>query len=84
MMQDITRLIDLIDLLAAHTGRAATTISRLVSGSGGTIHRLRDGSGITIARYDRIVRRLDEIWPEDLDWPDEIVRPHQPPTETAI
>ena len=69
------RLILLIELFAARTGRAVSTISRLATGSGDVVARLRRGADITTRRVDRTLRYLSENWPEDVPWPAHTQRP---------
>ena len=75
-MDDTVRSLDaLCCLYAKHTGRALSTVSRHVTGSGETIARLRRGCTITTRRAERSFRFLSENWPELLEWPVGIPRP---------
>jgi len=68
-------LCKLCSLLARHTNRAESTISRLATGSGDTIARLRDGKRITTTRAERALRALSNMWPDKKKWPADIERP---------
>lgn len=75
-------LIILIRRLAAHTNRAPSTISRLVTGSGDTLRRMEirkpDGKPrhrISVERVDEATAKISAIWPRDLEWPSDIPRP---------
>lgn len=72
----------LIRTVAAHTNRAASTLSRLVTGSGDTLRRIEalhaDGTPVHRISTDRVenaVLMLSDIWPADLEWPADIPRP---------
>jgi len=72
----------LIEALAAHTGRANSTISRLSTGSGDTYRRLTltgaDGARkhrITTDRAEATINWFAANWPKDLEWPAGMTRP---------
>lgn len=69
MDDTVRRLVTLCEILAEHTGRSISTVSRHATGSGETIARLRRGRAITTRRADRALRFLSEHWPEALPWP---------------
>ena len=89
-----TAITRLIGAMAAATGRAPSTISRLASGSGATYARLRGDANrkppippadITTRRAARIVQWLSDHWPADRAdlWPDDISRPAPSPGSPA-
>ena len=69
MDDTVRRLVTLCEILAEHTGRSISTVSRHATGSGETIARLRQGSTITTRRAERTFRFLSEHWPKALPWP---------------
>ena len=82
MQNTVTQLTFLIRALAAHTNRSASTVSRLVTGSGDTIRRIEKltpngtpAHRISTERAERAFVRIAEIWPSDLEWPRTIPRP---------
>lgn len=77
-----TIICTLIEALAAHTGRANSTVSRLSTGSGDTYRRLTltgtDGvrkHRITTARAEAAINWFAANWPKDLEWPAGVPRP---------
>ena len=73
----------LCEILAEHTGRSISTVSRHATGSGETIARLRRGHAITIRRADRAIRFFSEHWPDAVAWPTDMPRPAQARSPTA-
>ena len=81
-MNTTETLCALIELLAAHTNRAASTVSRLCTGSGDTYRRLslRGTDGlpahrISTDRVEAAFHWMSMNWPDDLEWPRSIPRP---------
>lgn len=82
MDSTVAHLSILIRQIASHRNLATSTVSRLVTGSGDTLKRLerRDESGapvhrISTDRASRAMRALSDLWPADLEWPQDIPRP---------
>lgn len=66
----------LASTLAAHAGRARSTVVRWATGSGDTLSRLKSGKHtITVDRMDRIITWFDQNWAQDLEWPTSVERP---------
>lgn len=59
----------------AHTGKASSTLSRLLFNDGGRINDLTVGSDVGVRRLEAAVRDLSHMWPADLAWPSDIPRP---------
>jgi hypothetical protein len=83
MDDTVRRLVTLCEILAEHTGRSVSTVSRHATGSGETIARLRRGHAITTRRAERAIRFLSEHWPEAVAWPTDMPRPAQAQSPTA-
>ena len=79
----IATLIQLIDVYAAATGVAPSTVSLRSAASGDLYRRLCGGADITSRRAERIVQWLSDHWPADLPWPDGIDRPAPTPGSPA-
>ncbi|SHL49302.1 hypothetical protein SAMN05444414_11629 [Roseovarius marisflavi] len=82
MMSTSGIICTLTEVLAAHTSRAISTVSRLSTGSGDTYRRLKlrgpNGSRrhrISTERVEASLAWFDANWPEDLAWPTDIPRP---------
>ncbi len=72
---------NLIQRLATARGWTDTYASRMSAGSGDLLCRLEAGNSITLRRANAILRRVSDLWPNDLDWPEGIERP-KPSTAT--
>lgn len=90
MQNTVSHLSILIRTLAGHTNRSASTVSRLVTGSGDTVRRIEKLTPrgtpvhrISTERVERAFARLSDIWPSDLEWPADIPRPDKPKKEAA-
>lgn len=70
-----TQIVELIDRLAAKSSRSPGTVGREVGGCGDFYSRLRCGCDITTRRALRVIQRLSDRWPDDLEWPPDIPRP---------
>ena len=80
----------LIRLVAAHSRRSFSTVSRKTTGSGDTLRRLEavnsDGKPrhrITTDRVHQILYELSSRFPADLEWPRNIPRPPKSKKEAA-
>lgn len=60
-MSHTQQLIDRIDALAAKTGRASSTLSAILLGSGKRLSELKAGKTITLAIYERALPKLSEM-----------------------
>lgn len=68
-------LVTLIESVAAHTGRSATSISREVARDDRFYGTVKAGANFTVGKYDTVAAKLKSIWPDDLEWPDDIPAP---------
>lgn len=55
------QLIARIKALAVATGKAPSTLSASLLGSGKTLSELEAGKTITLAKYERALAKLDEL-----------------------
>ena len=78
-MISVTRLIEIIDVMAAHSGLSPHSVGRYAGGSGDFYGRLRAGHDITTRRAARVAQWLSDHWPADLEWPSDIPRPEPNP-----
>lgn len=76
-------LIRLCEAFAERTNRAVSTVSRIATGSGGTVERLKGGGRITTDRVARAIKKIDDLWPSDRPWPSDIPRPSRDGEEDA-
>ncbi len=72
------RLIRLAESYARHHRLALSTVGRLAGGHGHFFDRVADGR-VTFRRVDRSIQWFSDHWPAELDWPDELPRPHPAP-----
>lgn len=70
-----TSLIELIDQMAAATGRSPHTVGRLCAGSGDFYSRLVAGHDLTTRRAERVAQWFSDHWPTNHDWSSDIPRP---------
>lgn len=68
-------LIELAETLAAHEGVTHWAISQRIFGRGDVFSRLMDGRNCFHSTIERAARWFGENWPEDLAWPEDIMRP---------
>ncbi|MFK5979731.1 MAG: hypothetical protein QM488_12685 [Rhizobiaceae bacterium] len=71
------QIVELSKVFAVHTHRAETTVSRLATGSWDSIERLQAGKSITTRRAEKTIQWFSDNWPDDLCWPEDIVRPEK-------
>jgi hypothetical protein len=60
-MTETERLISRIRALAEMTGKAPTTLSGQLLGSGASLAALEEGKTITLAKYERAMAELDAL-----------------------
>jgi len=75
-------ILELMQCYADHRGIALSTLGRLAVGSSTVGDRIAAGRA-TINTVRRVTQWLSDHWPADLDWPTDIPRPPQNPTEEA-
>ncbi len=68
-------LIELAEILAAHQGVTRWAVSRRIFGRGDVFSRLMDGRDCVHSTIESAARWCGENRPEDLAWPEEIMRP---------
>lgn len=68
-------LLTLVETLATHRGRTATTVFKWAGGHSRLFTRLNAGAGCNLRTAERMIGWFDENWPEDLEWPGEVLRP---------
>jgi len=77
---DTTRAIHgLAQLMCDHQSIGLDALSGRAMGKGGFFARLPRGGDCTTATASRVLRWLDDFWPEDLAWPESLIaRPSGP------
>lgn len=68
-------LLKLADGYCAHVGRSEATISNQITSHARLFKRLRQGHGCTVQTFGAAVAWFDQNWPQDLEWPRQVVRP---------
>lgn len=68
-------MVALFDAYSAHVGLQASTLSRLLFNDPHLYIRLSGGKvSFRIRTFDIVVARFSSVWPDDLPWPDGIMR----------
>lgn len=75
MSTQVQNILTLTEHLATHQGVTHWALSYRLDKRGDTLKRLQDGSDILSGRAERLVKKIDEMWPDDLEWPPDIPRP---------
>lgn len=73
-----TDLLTLAERIAVHEGVTHWAISYRILGRGDFFQGLKIGRDCRFSTYRRVIQRLAELWPEDLEWPEDIPRPDVP------
>lgn len=60
-MTETQQLISRIHALAKSTGKASSTLSAQLLGSGKSLSELEAGKTITLAKYERAMAQLDQL-----------------------
>lgn len=84
-MQHLLRdnLLLVVEQLSLHRGLPKTSIVRAIWGHPAAWTRVKQGrSPITTALYDRFMGGISALWPDDVPWPDGVLRP--PPEPEAL
>lgn len=68
-------LILLASLYGGHLALSHWRVSFLVRGDGGFFKRLGDGKTCTVKTAGAVLQWFSDNWPDDLEWPRDIVRP---------
>jgi hypothetical protein len=68
-------LIRLGRLLAQHSGHSLQTIATYALANSRFFDRLDAGGSCTLKTAGKLGRWFSENWPQDLEWPRDIVRP---------
>jgi len=74
-MDQITRLISLIERYCEVTGIAEATLSSRVFRDGKRVSAIRAGSDVGVRRMSMAVQWFSDNWPGSADWPDGVPRP---------
>ncbi len=73
---DTSALLALSDAYTAQTGLSEATLSNKVTGThAGLFRRIRNGGSCRVDTLQKVVRWFDRNWPEDLEWPEGVIRP---------
>ena len=76
-------LVNLAALYAAHVGLTVSTVATYAQRDGKFFARLAEGGGCTLRVAERNLRWFSDNWPNDLEWPRDIVRPPKGKREAA-
>lgn len=68
-------LLSLAETFADHEGITHWAVSMRVFGKGNFFNNLKEGRDCYQASLERAHRWFGENWPEDLAWPEDIMRP---------
>lgn len=75
-MDFIASLILAAEVFREATGLERTTVSWRLFGDSKKLDALIAGSDIQVRRYEKALAWLSGNWPEDVNWPECVVRPH--------
>jgi hypothetical protein len=79
MSRQITHILRLSETLMAFEGITHWTMSFRLFGKGDKLFRLMEkNADLSTRSAERAMERLDESWPDDLEWPSDIPRPSSP------
>lgn len=70
MSNEITYILALTDALGEHLNVTHWSVSMRISGKGDRIQRLKKGGDVNTKTAERLIAKLREIWPADLEWID--------------
>jgi len=70
-------------LYSEHSGRRLSTIGAYAVNDGKFFDRIEGGGSCTLRTAQKMLVWLSEVWPGDLDWPDDIPRPVRSKQEAA-
>ena len=73
--RDVEQLLTLAARYGSAKALALSTVSLYAARQGQLMARLQAGCGITVARRDRILQWFSDHWPEEVSWPEDILRP---------
>jgi hypothetical protein len=62
---------------AAHIGRSLYTVAARVGVHPKFFQRLEAGHGCRVDTYAAVLGWFDANWPDDLDWPGDVLRPSE-------
>ncbi len=74
-MTHTDKLLALLDLYCAATGRSEARVATLIQNAGHFFSAVRAGSGFTVRTYERALRWFSDNWPAGLAWPEGVERP---------
>ena len=74
-MKPTDPFLSVVDAYVAATGLSDRTVSRKVFVDNGKIIAMRNGAGITWARREAALAWFSANWPDNADWPSDVVRP---------
>ena len=77
------QILTLVEILAAHRGRHETTVLIWAGGHARLFHRLKAGGGCNIKTAEKLIDWFDKNWPDDLEWPADVMRPSTPTKRRA-
>lgn len=75
MANQIEQLLTLVDAFCTARGISEARASTLIFNGGGRIKQLREGRDIGVLTSLGALRWLSANWPEDTEWPADILRP---------
>lgn len=61
--------------LASHVGRSETTVAGWCGVHKRLFTRISEGNGCRVDTFNKALMAFSELWPADLEWPQDIPRP---------
>lgn len=77
------QIVRLAETMMAHERVTHWAISRRIGANGDFVDRMMRGKDCQTGTYISIIKRFDEIWPDDLEWPRDIPRPSATGADSA-
>jgi len=74
-MNDLTRLLLVVDAYARATGHAEATISTRFFRRGSRLAEIRGGRDMGARMIVRVLADFSQNWPEGAEWPADVPRP---------
>jgi hypothetical protein len=78
-------LIEVARAYGVARGLMESTVARKFAGDGRFFVNIRSGLSFTARKYDAVMNRFSDNWPQEVDWPEGVARPlvNEPPSTPA-